>query len=83
VDSKNIDIYFTEITNPDSIDVRLLKEHNIDILEINDKNKKEFDIYLKDEINSNSKYIIMMFTITNEENVIYNISNPIYNFAVS
>jgi hypothetical protein len=25
----------------------------------------------------------MMFTITNEENVIYNISNPIYNFAVS
>ena len=83
INSKNIDIYFTKVTDPYSIDVRLLREHKISILGINSENKKEFNVYLKDEIKNNSKYTIMMFTITSEIDVIYNISNSIYDFVVN
>jgi len=68
--------------NSDSVDVKLLREHSLDSLKINSSNKKELDVYLKDEIHSNSKYIIMMFTITIKEELTYNISNSIYDFII-
>jgi len=82
IDSKNIEIYFKKIVSSDSIDVKLLREHSINSFKINSDNKKELDVYLKDEIHSNSKYIIMMFTITIKEELTYNVSNSIYDFIV-
>jgi len=82
IDSKNIEIYFKKMINSDSVDVKLLREHSLDSLKINSSNKKELDVYLKDEIHSNSKYIIMMFTITIKEELTYNISNSIYDFII-
>jgi len=80
-DSQNIEIYFKEAISSDSVDLKLLREYDTESLKINSENKKELDIYLKDELYNNSNYIAMIFSITTKEEFNYTISNSIYDFT--
>jgi hypothetical protein len=85
IDSNSIDIYFKEAIEKeaietDSVDIKLLREYNIESLQINSDNSKELNVSLINELYDNSKYIAMIFSLTTMEEVNYNISNPIYDF---
>lgn len=80
VDSKTIKVTFTKILTSESIDIKLLKEYDIDSIQLNDTNNKELDLFLKDKLLDNSKYIVMMFSFNTKENNIFNIDNSIYDF---
>ncbi len=79
-DSKNIEIYFKKSIKSESVDIKLLREHNNNWLEINLENKKQVDVLLKDQLLDNSKYIVMMFSISLEWDFSYAVSNSIYDF---
>jgi hypothetical protein len=80
-DPKNIEIYFTKSIESDSVDLKLLREYDIESLKINSENNKELDVYLKNELYDGSKYIVMIFSITTKEDLNYVISNSIYDFV--
>lgn len=79
-DPKTLNIYFTNSIEWDSIDIKLLREYDIESLKINTENNKELDIYLKNELYNDSKYIVMIFSIITQENLNYSILNSIYDF---
>lgn len=79
-DPKTLNVYFTNSIEWDSIDIKLLREYDIESLKINTENNKELDIYLKNELYNDSKYIVMIFSIITQENLNYSILNSIYDF---
>lgn len=80
VDSKNIEVYFSSVLESEEVDVKLLKDLNVQWLSLSEENKKELDIFLYDELNENTNYIIMLFSFSTIEWTMYNISNSIYDF---
>lgn len=83
VNSKQLQVSFVDSIKVDEVDVKLLREHSIDSLKFITDNKKELDLYLSNKLFENSKYIIMLFSITTKEGVNYNISNSIYDFTTN
>ena len=81
VDEKNLDIYFTEPVDWESIEVKLLRWVKETAYRINTENKKELNIYLENSLNENSKYIVMMFGLSTQEWDTYSITNSIYDFV--
>ena len=80
IDSKQLTILFKKSITSEDVDVKLLREYNIESLQFNIDNKKELDIYLADKLNNNSKYLIMIFSINTIEEVSYTVLNSIYDF---
>ncbi len=80
LDEKNLDIYFTQPVDWESIEVKLLKWIKETAYRINNENKKELNVYLENSLNENSKYIVMMFGLSTQEWNNYSITNSIYDF---
>ncbi len=80
INSRELNIYFKKSLETDNVEIKLLWESKIESISFNSDNKKELDIYLNDKLNNNSKFIIMIFTFTNAEEINYNVSNSIYSF---
>ncbi len=81
IDSKNIQITFVDNIIWDDIDIKILKEYWINNLKIDTDNNKVINISLLNNLESDSKYLIMIFTFTTKEWDIYNIENSIYDFT--
>lgn len=80
INSTNLEVYFKNIIEAEVVDIKLLKEHNVDSLKISLENKKELDVYLKNDLLSDSKFIIMMFNFETKENLEFSVLNSIYDF---
>lgn len=80
INSRQLNVVFKNSIISDDVDVKILREYNIDSLQFNIDNKKELDVYLADKLSITSKYLVMVFSITTTENIVYTIWNSIYDF---
>ena len=83
IDSKNLKITFSNDIIWDDIDIKILKEYSLNWLKINDENNKILDVNISDKLDTDSNYLIMLFSFTTVNGINYIISNSIYDFSTS
>jgi len=81
IDNKHLKIYFTNDIVWEDIDIKLLKEYTVKSLFVDSINNKILNIELNDRLSTNSKYLIMLFSFTNNEWDTFNVLNSIYDFT--
>ena len=80
VDSKHLDVIFKNTPESDNVEIKLLKEYNIESIKLNSENKKNIQVFLKNHVEDKQKFLIMIFSITTREHIEYTIKNYIYDF---
>lgn len=83
IDSKTIKVLFEKDILWNDIDIKILKEYSVSSLTINEENKKVLEWKLTNNLDENSKYLIMLFSFTISEWNNYIIDNSIYDFTTS
>lgn len=83
VDSTHMEVYYRKSisTEDGEIWVKVLKEKEISSVELNLDNKKELNVKLKDTLEAESDYILMLFSLTLENENTYSFDEPIENFS--
>jgi len=76
-----IKISFTKDIIWEDIDVKILKEFSLGWLKVNQDNTKILYVKAIDKLDTDSNYIIMLFSFTTKNWNIYYINNSIYDFS--
>lgn len=79
-DESNIQVFFKTPIVESDIEVKVLKDLQIDSILLNMDDKTSLSIVMQDKLEANSKYILMMFSLNTQEADELSFVNAIYDF---